>query len=55
MRNITDRAGEVFMKYGIRSVSMDDISSELGMSKKTLYQYSQNKSDLERAVLQQSF
>jgi AcrR family transcriptional regulator len=53
-RNIADRARGVFMKYGIRSVSMDDICRELGMSKKTLYQYFGNKSDLVRRMLQQS-
>jgi TetR/AcrR family transcriptional regulator, cholesterol catabolism regulator len=54
-RNIADRARGVFMKYGIRSVSMDDICRELGMSKKTLYQYFGNKSDLVNNILQQSF
>lgn len=54
-RNIADRARGVFLKYGIRSVSMDDICRELGMSKKTLYQYFGNKSDLVSRMLQQSF
>ncbi len=36
----------LFLRYGIRSVSMDDIARELGMSKKTLYQCVENKSDL---------
>lgn len=34
------------MRYGIRSVTMDDIARELGISKKTLYQHVENKSDL---------
>lgn len=51
-RKIADRTREIFMKYGIRSVSMDDISRELGMSKKTLYQHVLNKSDLVNRVLQ---
>ena len=51
VRNIPDRSREIFMKYGIRSVSMDDISRELGMSKKTLYQHFLNKSDLVKQVL----
>lgn len=38
------------MRYGIRSVSMDDIARELGISKKTLYQQVENKSDLIRQV-----
>jgi AcrR family transcriptional regulator len=40
------RAHELFNKYGIRSVSMDDISAGLGMSKKTLYQYFVDKEEL---------
>lgn len=38
------------MRYGIRSVSMDDIARELGISKKTLYQQVENKSDLIRQI-----
>lgn len=34
------------MKYGFKSVTMDDIARELGISKKTLYQYVDNKADL---------
>lgn len=40
------RAHELFNKYGIRSVSMDDIAAQLGMSKKTLYQYFVDKEEL---------
>ena len=49
---ITSKALEMFMKYGIRSVSMDDISNELGMSKKTLYQFFGKKEDLVMACVQ---
>jgi TetR/AcrR family transcriptional regulator, cholesterol catabolism regulator len=45
----------LFSKYGIRSLSMDDISRELGISKKTLYQYVESKSDLIAKILQQAF
>lgn len=41
----------MFMQYGIRSVSMDDIAAQLGMSKKTLYQYYTDKDELVDAVL----
>jgi len=41
----------LFKKNGIRSVSMDDVSKELGMSKKTIYQYFANKSELVEKVL----
>jgi AcrR family transcriptional regulator len=33
----------LFIKYGIKSVSVDDISCSLGISKKTFYQYYKNK------------
>ena len=36
----------LFSRYGIRSVTMDDISRELGVSKKTLYQQVSDKNDL---------
>ncbi|MHC1706527.1 MAG: TetR/AcrR family transcriptional regulator [Bacteroidales bacterium] len=45
-------AGRVFLTYGIRNVSMDDVSRELGISKKTLYQYVENKSDLLQKILE---
>lgn len=54
-RHIIGRSREIFLKYGIRSVSMDDISRELGISKKTLYQFFNNKSALIDEVLDQDF
>lgn len=42
---------KMFMKYGIKSISMDDISKELGMSKKTLYNFINNKDELVMAVV----
>jgi AcrR family transcriptional regulator len=46
------KAEELFMQYGIRSVSMDDIANSLGMSKKTLYQYYADKDELVEAVVE---
>lgn len=40
------------MQYGIRSVSMDDIANNLGMSKKTVYQYYADKDELVDAVVE---
>jgi AcrR family transcriptional regulator len=37
---------KVFMTYGIKSITMDDIAKHLGMSKKTLYQHVVDKNDL---------
>jgi TetR/AcrR family transcriptional regulator, cholesterol catabolism regulator len=39
-------AEELFMKYGVRSISMDDISRHLSVSKKTLYQHFADKDEL---------
>ena len=44
--NILSKAHDLFMKFGVKSVSMDDISRKLGVSKKTLYNFIDNKSDL---------
>ena len=46
------KAEELFLQYGIRSVSMDDIANSLGMSKKTLYQYYADKDELVDAVVE---
>jgi len=39
-------AEELFMKYGVRSISMDDIARHLSVSKKTLYHHFEDKDDL---------
>jgi TetR/AcrR family transcriptional regulator, cholesterol catabolism regulator len=43
----------LFMKYGIRSVSMDDIARHLSVSKKTLYQHFADKDELVTMMSQQ--
>lgn len=48
---IVSGAYEVFMKYGIKSVTMDDIAKQLGISKKTLYRHVSDKNDLLRKAL----
>ncbi|MFN2437986.1 MAG: TetR/AcrR family transcriptional regulator [Chitinophagaceae bacterium] len=44
------KAHELFNRYGLRSVSMDDIAAQSGMSKKTVYQYFTDKEELVGAV-----
>ncbi|MBT1687938.1 TetR/AcrR family transcriptional regulator [Dawidia soli] len=44
-------ATELFMRYGLRSVSMDDIARQLGVSKKTIYQYFTDKDDMVATVV----
>ena len=36
----------MFMRYGAKSVTMDDIARQMGISKKTLYQFVSNKAEL---------
>lgn len=44
------KSSDMFLTLGFKSVTMDDIASEMGISKKTIYQYFSNKNDLVEAV-----
>jgi len=44
--NIINTSWALFFQYGIKSVTMDDIASKMGISKKTLYQFFSNKNEL---------
>jgi AcrR family transcriptional regulator len=46
LKNILSKVRELYMKYGIKSITMDDVAAELGISKKTLYQFVSDKDDL---------
>ncbi len=48
---IQQKAHELFMRYGVRSVSMDDIATQLGISKKTIYQSFADKDELVDAIM----
>ncbi len=50
---ILQAAFKLFMRNGIKSVSMDDIALSLGVSKKTLYRWFENKDQLVVAMLQE--
>jgi AcrR family transcriptional regulator len=49
--DILQAARRLFMKFGIKSISMDDIARELGVSKKTLYKYFESKKKLVHQVI----
>lgn len=49
---IIEKASALFYRYGIRSITMDFIASELGMSKRTLYENFENKDALIVACLE---
>ena len=50
---ILHQAASLFLRNGVKSVSMDDIAAELGMSKKTLYKTFANKDEIVLAVITQ--
>lgn len=48
---ILDTAGEMFMRCGLRSVSIDDICNRIHISKKTFYMHFRSKEELIEALL----
>lgn len=49
-KNILDDIRQLFINYGIKSLTMDDIAKNLGISKKTLYISFKNKKDVVNKV-----
>ena len=47
---IINKSAELFLNLGFKSVTMDEIAGELGISKKTIYVHFQNKTKLVEAV-----
>lgn len=45
-KRILQKVRDLYMRYGIKSITMDDVAKELGISKKTLYQFVSDKEDL---------
>jgi len=45
------KARDLMLQSGLRQVTMDDLAQELGISKKTIYQYYKDKDDLVKAVV----
>ncbi len=52
---ILDTATDLFLNYGFKSVTMDDIAHEMGISKKTIYQHYANKTKLVEATTMHTF
>jgi AcrR family transcriptional regulator len=55
VRRVVAVARRQFLAHGFRSVSMDELAAELGMSKKTLYVAFPSKAALIEAVLKDKF
>ncbi|NHF60404.1 TetR/AcrR family transcriptional regulator [Flavobacteriaceae bacterium TP-CH-4] len=43
---ILEKATDMFLNFGFKSVTMDDIANEMGISKKTIYAHFENKTHL---------
>lgn len=54
-QRILNHARQHFFAHGFRSVTMDDIAGELGLSKKTLYAHFTSKTELLRAAILAKF
>jgi AcrR family transcriptional regulator len=48
---IKEKARKLFFSYGLKSVSMDEIANQCGISKKTIYQFFEDKNDIVDAVV----
>ena len=51
-QTIVKRSSALYSKYGIKSISVDDVAFMLGISKKTLYEYIENKNALIEKVVE---
>jgi TetR/AcrR family transcriptional regulator, cholesterol catabolism regulator len=51
LERILNSALTLYSKYGIKSITLDDLCKELGISKKTIYQFITDKKDLIRKVV----
>lgn len=51
INDILKKVSALYNRYGIRSITMDDVARELCISKKTLYQFVSDKEDLVEKVL----
>ena len=52
---IRDRATDLFLERGFKSVTMDDLANEMGISKKTIYAEYANKTDLVQDCVMNKF
>ncbi|QVY65229.1 TetR/AcrR family transcriptional regulator [Polaribacter sp. Q13] len=52
---ILEKSNELFLNLGFKSVTMDEIAEALGVSKKTIYKYFKNKTELVTAVTHAMF
>jgi len=51
--DIIRQVAQLYGTYGIKSITMDEVSRQLGISKKTLYEHFTDKTDLVKSVIHQ--
>jgi len=44
-------AEDLFFKYGIKNITMDEVAKHLGMSKKTIYEYFKDKDEIIHSLM----
>ena len=54
-KQIIEKSAELFLILGFKSVTMDDIANEMGISKKTIYVHFENKTKLIEATASEMF
>ena len=54
-QEIINKATDLFLSLGFKSVTMDDIANDLGISKKTIYTYFENKTCLVEEITTRLF
>ncbi len=52
MEKIIQKSEELFMRYGIKSITMDEVARHCNMSKKTIYQYFPDKDSLVKTIME---
>jgi AcrR family transcriptional regulator len=54
-KRIIEKAANLFYSYGVKSVTMDEVADQLGISKRTLYIAYNSKDDLLRGILEDEY
>lgn len=45
-QRIIQQASHLFLQFGVRNVTLDELAQQIGISKKTIYQHFSNKADM---------
>lgn len=51
-QEIIEKAAQIFLRHGIKAVTMSELARELGISKKTIYAYFEDKNDLIKQIVE---